>query len=81
MSGERDPLLSQSKRFYFLHKQDESYQGGTTDSVRDNDGGLEAEFAPRGTTEGEFAPRQVVHNMVCFFLCVLFFCLLLLSFS
>lgn len=62
-AGEKDPLLlssSPGSKFYFLNKQDESYQGGLTNSVRDDDGGVEAEFAPRGTTEDEFAPRLIV---------------------
>jgi hypothetical protein len=65
---EMDPLLlsprsMQSSKFYFLNKQDESYQGGSTSSVKDGDGVVVVEGAPKGSSEDEFAPRIVIHKV------------------
>lgn len=65
MQTESSPLLSpksQQSKYYFLNKQDESYQGGTTSAVKDGDGVAVVEGAPRGSNEDEFAPRMVVHK-------------------
>jgi hypothetical protein len=63
---ESDPLLSprsQQSKYYFLNKQDESYQGGSTSAVKDGDGSLVVEGAPKGSNDDEFAPRLVVHKV------------------
>lgn len=64
-TSEADPLLSprSQSKFYFINKQDESYQGGTTSAVKDSDGVLVVEGAPKGSNEDEFAPRVVVHKV------------------
>ena len=60
---ENTPLLarnpSESSKYYFLGKSSESYQGGTTNAVRDADGQQVVETVPEGTTEDEFAPRML----------------------
>lgn len=63
MSGEATPLLpsnasgSESSKYYFL--KDESHRGGTSDAVRDGDGGPVHESLPNGATPEEFAPRVI----------------------
>lgn len=66
--SERDPLISPrtTGKYYFLNKQDDSYVGGSTTSVRDGDGGSVVEVAPQGTTPDEFAPRLVQHKVRVF---------------
>jgi hypothetical protein len=57
---ERDPLLpntpTTSGKYYFL-RDPENHVGGTTEAVRDSDGGQVHETLPEGSTEDEFAPR------------------------
>lgn len=55
---ERDPLLTPTStgKYYFL-KDPENHVGGTTEAVRDSDGGQVHETLPEGATEDEFAPR------------------------
>ena len=55
MATESDPL----NQYYFLNKSSENYTGGTTNAVRDGDGGLIVEDAPHNSTSAEFAPRPV----------------------
>ena len=63
MSNEQTPLLpsnasgSESSKYYFL--KDGSQQGGTSESVRDADGGPVHETLPPGATPEEFAPRII----------------------
>jgi len=63
MFGENAPLLpsnasgSESSKYYFL--KDESHRGGTSDAVRDGDGGPVHETLPSGATPEEFAPRVI----------------------
>lgn len=57
------PLNNSSRRYYFLNKQDDTYRGGSTDAVKDSDGVIVVEDTPRGSSEGEFAPRIVVHKV------------------
>ena len=63
MSSEKSPLLpsnasgSESSKYYFL--KDENHRGGTTESVRDGDGGPVHETLPGGATPEEFAPRVI----------------------
>jgi hypothetical protein len=63
MSHEQTPLLpsnaigSESSKYYFL--KDENHQGGTTNSVRDADGGPVHEVLPGGASHQEFAPRVI----------------------
>ncbi|CAB9512331.1 Vacuolar transporter chaperone 1 [Seminavis robusta] len=63
MSNEKTPLLPsnaggiESSKYYFL--KDGSQQGGTTESVRDADGGPVHETLPSGSTPEEFAPRVI----------------------
>ena len=63
MPNESDPLLhnngSNNKGFYFLNKSDASYQGGTTNAVRDTDGGTVVEDIPVDSHQEEFAPRPI----------------------
>ena len=62
--GETAPLLGsptsggESSSYYFLN-QGENHQGGTTESVRDSDGGQVVEGIPPGSTANEFAPRVI----------------------
>ncbi|CAB9513047.1 Vacuolar transporter chaperone 1 [Seminavis robusta] len=63
MSHEKTPLLPsnaggiESSKYYFL--KDGNQQGGTSDSVRDGDGGPVHETLPSGATHEEFAPRVI----------------------
>lgn len=65
MPGENTPLLSlpsnasgsESSKYYFLN--DGSHQRGTTDAVRDADGGPVHEGLPGGAAPEEFAPRVI----------------------
>lgn len=63
MSSEKTPLLpsnasgSESSKYYFLNNT--SDRGGTTDAVRDGDGGPVHETLPPGSTAEEFAPRVI----------------------
>ena len=63
MASEQSPLLpsnasgSESSKYYFL--KDENHLGGTTDAVRDGDGGPVHETLPGGATAEEFAPRVI----------------------
>lgn len=48
-----------SSKYYFLNKGGAGYQGGTTNAVRDADGGNVVEGMPEGAREEEFAPREL----------------------
>ena len=57
-SAESTPLLpGESSKYYFLNQ--ENHQGGTTESVRDSDGGQVVEGIPAGSNADEFAPRVI----------------------
>ena len=51
---------SQQHQYYFLGKAGSDYQGGTSASVRDADGGEVVEEIPEGSHTDEFAPKQLV---------------------
>jgi hypothetical protein len=72
LHGESSPLLPNSNsttlppsnasggsstNYYFLGKGSMDYQGGTSDAVRDGDGGEVVEGLPPGATTDEFAPK------------------------
>jgi hypothetical protein len=65
MAQETDSLLpsnasgNESSKYYFLNSTNTEYQGGSTQAVRDGDGGLVVEGIPDGATEDEFAPRNL----------------------
>ena len=65
MARETDSLLpsnasgNESSKYYFLNSANTEYEGGTTQAVRDGDGGHVVEGLPQGATEDEFAPRNL----------------------
>jgi hypothetical protein len=71
MGLETDSLLpsnangDESSKYYFLNSVNNEYQGGTTQAVRDGDGGEIVEGIPEGATEDEFAPRTLPKILVC----------------
>ena len=66
-SGENAPLLGSGtptsaggeSSYYFLNQGDLNHQGGTTEAVRDSDGGQVVEGIPHGSNADEFAPRVI----------------------
>ena len=56
-SGER--AVGGQQQYYFLGKASNDYQGGTSASVRDSDGGEVVEEIPEGSHTEEFAPKQL----------------------
>ena len=66
-SGENAPLLGRGtptsaggeSSYYFLNQGDLNHQGGTTEAVRDSDGGQVVEGIPHGSNADEFAPRVI----------------------
>jgi hypothetical protein len=74
-NNETDRLLQQqqpgssgnnTQQYYFLHKANLDYQGGTTATVKDADGGAVIEDMPANSDPNEFAPRPLVHHAVRF---------------
>jgi hypothetical protein len=70
-SDETDRLLlqqqnSQGSQYYFLNKSNVDYQGGSTATVKDADGGVVIEDTPADSDPNEFAPRPLIHHAVSF---------------
>jgi hypothetical protein len=71
-SDETDRLLqmqkqhSQGSQYYFLNKSNVDYQGGSTATVKDADGGVVIEDTPADSDPNEFAPRPLIHHAVRF---------------
>lgn len=53
--------LQQQGQYYFLNKANVDYQGGTTATVKDADGGAVIEDTPMHSNPNEFAPRPLIH--------------------